>query len=119
MPDIQLEERGEIAIVRPRGPLVAAPQIKLLESTILSCATKKGIRKFLVNMTDVDWINSSGLVGLIHLHREILNRPDDRFVLFGLTDITKNIFRISKLDSVFDIHPTEEEALAALQPASV
>lgn len=67
--------------------------------------------RIVVNLAEVPYMDSSGVASLVKL----LSRTKREGVvlrLAALTDRVRSIFEITRLDSVFDIHPTVEEALS-------
>lgn len=73
--------------------------------------TEPGI-KLLLNFKNVDHLSSAALGMLITLNKKVKERDG----VLKLSDINRQIFevfKITKLNRVFDIHDTAEEALAA------
>ena len=64
-----------------------------------------------VNLRDVPYMDSSGVASLVKaLSRARKNNISLR--LAGMTERVLSVFQITRLDSVFDIYSSEEEALA-------
>lgn len=64
-----------------------------------------------LNLSAVKYIDSSGVASLI----EGLKAARDvkaRFVLFALSTTVREVMQLSKLIKVFEIHETEEQAIA-------
>ena len=64
-----------------------------------------------VNLADVPYMDSSGVASLV----KVLSRARKRKTavrLAALCQRVRSIFEITRLDSIFEIHETEEEALA-------
>lgn len=67
-----------------------------------------------LNLKDVEFVNSSGLGALVSIMKEIrLHRG--RLTLSDLADYVREIFDITQLSHIFEIYPTEEEALTSYQ----
>jgi anti-sigma B factor antagonist len=66
--------------------------------------------RIVVNLSGVPYMDSSGVASLVKLLSRS-RKQDVRLHLAGLTKRVRSIFEITRLDSVFEIHPTEEEAL--------
>ena len=67
--------------------------------------------RVVLNLTAVRYMDSSGLASLI----EGLKASRDlglRFVLYGLNDAVRQVIHISKLTTFFEIHETEDAAIA-------
>jgi len=68
-----------------------------------------GDRKFVLDLSLVDFMDSSALAGLLPAIHEL---PDEGCLLLaGLHPRVKEIFRLTKLDTIFDIYPSVDEAL--------
>ncbi len=65
----------------------------------------------IINMTDVRFMDSSGLAVLLEVLQNVRNQ-DARMKLFGLHSRVENVFEISRLMEIFEIYPNEQEALA-------
>lgn len=66
--------------------------------------------KVIVNLEKVNYIDSSGLATFIELFQKI-KKSGGRLALFNLRQSVRNVFEIAKLDSVFSLAKSEEEAL--------
>ena len=66
--------------------------------------------KILVDCSRMDYISSSGLRILLMALKKI-TQMKGKFVLCGLQENIQEIFEISGFTSIFEIHPSREEAL--------
>jgi anti-sigma B factor antagonist len=64
-----------------------------------------------INMTEVEFMDSSGLATLV-VALKWCRRNGSQLKLVGLVQRVRNIFEISRLDSVFQIYDSEAEALS-------
>jgi anti-sigma B factor antagonist len=64
------------------------------------------------DLTGVDFIDSSGLATLIEALKEV-TRYGGELRLVGLGPAARNLFDLSNLTSIFQIHESREEALGA------
>jgi anti-sigma B factor antagonist len=69
-------------------------------------------KKLVVDMAQVSYIDSSGLAVLIEGMQNVA-AYGGKFSLAGLQDGVRPIFEIARLDQVFKIFPTVDDALAA------
>ena len=69
-------------------------------------------QQFVVDLSRVSYIDSSGLAVLIE-GMQTVNGYGGKFALSGLQDGVRPIFEIARLDQVFRIFPDVEAALAA------
>lgn len=68
--------------------------------------------KTIINMSEVDFMDSSGVAVLIEalqLHR----RNSGRLKLVGINPRVRSIFEISRLDTIFEIYDSEDEAVSS------
>jgi len=68
--------------------------------------------RLVVDMTKVNYIDSSGLAVLIEGMQNV-EAYGGKFILAGIQDNVKPIFEIARLDQVFIIFPHVDAALAA------
>jgi len=74
-------------------------------------------RRFVLNITGVDYIDSSGLGQLITIWTSIQNRGGSMAIL-SPTKRVQRLFDITRLDTVFPIVETESEAIQLASKAS-
>jgi anti-sigma B factor antagonist len=75
---------------------------------------EEGRQKFLLNLSDVDYIDSSGLGQLVSSFTTVRNR-EGQLKLLGLTRRVKDLMQITKLLTVFDVFDEEAEALKSFR----
>lgn len=66
--------------------------------------------RVLVDLTGVHYISSAGLRVLLALAKDI-NRRQGVLRLCGLTETVREVFDIAGFSQIFQIYPTQEEAL--------
>ena len=110
--EIQVREQDNMAILSLSGRLDLASGATLKEH--LKKLTEKQFTQFHLNLSDVEFINSSGLGSLVSIMKEIRLRKG-RLTLSNLASYVQEIFEITQLSHIFEIHATEEEALATYQ----
>ena len=75
---------------------------------------KQPSKKVVVDLEKVTYIDSSGLATLV----EILKRTKTQggnLGLSGLSDKVKSLFEITKLDKLFQVHRTQDEAVTRVK----
>ena len=75
--------------------------------------TEDGQGTVLLDLNHVSFIDSSGLGAIVAAMKSL--GPERRLVLAGLTPTVDKVFRLTRMDSVFGVFPTVENALADLQ----
>jgi anti-sigma B factor antagonist len=68
--------------------------------------------RLVVNLTEVTYMDSSGIGTLVEVFRRV-NGYKGKLALCGLNERVRSVFEITKLDKFFSIHATEQEALTA------
>jgi anti-sigma B factor antagonist len=76
---------------------------------------RAGNRKFLVNLADVDYIDSSGLGELVTLFTTVRKEADGQVKLLNLTRRIRDLLQITKLLTVFEAFENETEALKSMR----
>ncbi len=107
---IQYESRGSAVIVRPMGDidLTASP---LLRQELKRVQVGRPGR-LVVDLAGVGYMDSSGVATLVEA-MQIARKNSTRMVLCSMQDRVRSIFEIARLDSVFLIAPSSEEAMQA------
>lgn len=65
----------------------------------------------LIDLKKVSYIDSSGLATFVELFQK-LKRYGGNLVLFSLADGVRSVFEIAKLDSIFKLAGSQEEAVS-------
>jgi anti-sigma B factor antagonist len=73
-----------------------------------------GDRKFLLNLADVDYIDSSGLGELVTSFTTVRN-SSGQLKLLNLTRRVQDLLQITKLLTVFEVFNNETEALKTMK----
>jgi len=71
---------------------------------------EKNISKIIINFQDVSYIDSSGLATVIEMLQR-LKKSQGQLRLANLSEKLKNLFEITKIDKLFQMYSSEEEAL--------
>ncbi len=68
-------------------------------------------KKIVINLAEVSYIDSSGLATLVEMLKKIKSYGG-RLRLSNLADKVKGLFEITKLEKIFEIYDTAEQAVA-------
>ena len=71
-----------------------------------------GTRSIILNFSELEYMNSSG-IGLLVMLLVRANRKKQRLLAFGLNEHYRQIFDLTRLDETIAIHDDEAAALAA------
>ncbi len=104
--------QGDIQVVTVDSRLVAVGDVRDLVGAVEQ-GIGQGLRKFVLDMTGADWINSAGISALINSYRQAQDAGGD-LVLAHISSKVEQILVITKLAKVFRSYPTVAEAIAAI-----
>jgi anti-sigma B factor antagonist len=79
----------------------------------VSAFINSGNRAIVINLSSVNFIDSSGLGAIVSCLK--LMGPKGRLALFGLSAPVVSMFKLTRMDRVFALYTTEEQALEAVQ----
>jgi anti-sigma B factor antagonist len=104
------KDKHSIVVVGVDGQLIVGNRQELKQKVL--DAIDAGARKFVVDFTRTGYIDSSGLGVLVSLSKKI-REAGGELRLAGLNEDLQTLFELTKLDTLFSITKTPEEALAA------
>ena len=104
------KHRQGIVVVGVEGQLIVGNRQDLKQKVL--DALDGGARKFVVDFSKTGYIDSSGLGVLVSLSKKIREQGGE-LRLAGLNEDLQTLFELTKLDTLFTIAQTPEEALAA------
>jgi anti-sigma B factor antagonist len=99
-----------ILVVHVEGQLVITNRAELKDLVQERLAT--GDRRFVLDFTGTPYIDSSGLGALVTIAKRVREEGGD-IRLAGLNDDLRQMFELTKLDTLFSISATPDQALAA------
>ena len=106
---VHKDKRG-VVVVGVDGQLLVGNRQELKQRVL--DAVDGGSRKFVVDFTRTGYIDSSGLGVLVSLSKKIREQGGE-LRLAGLNEDLQTLFELTKLDTLFSITKTPEEALGA------
>lgn len=109
MLEVHTEEVSGVTVVRPEGEidLGTAPELR----NSLTTALRPKPDKLIVDLADVPYMDSSGVATLVEA-MQLARRHGGSLVLCCMQDKVRSIFEIARLDMVFTIVQTRDEALS-------
>ena len=105
----QTKGRGGVTVVQVDGQLIVGNRHELKD--LIQAALDTGERKLLVDFSRTGYIDSSGLGALVSVSKRI-RESGGELRLAGLNDDLRSLFELTKLDTLFTISETPEQALA-------
>jgi len=105
-----IKKDSEIVVVDVEGQLIVGNRQELKQKVL--DALEGGAKKFVIDFSRTGYIDSSGLGVLVSLSKKIREQGGD-LRLAGLNEDLQTLFELTKLDTLFSILKTPEEAVAA------
>jgi anti-sigma B factor antagonist len=104
----EVREVDDTSVVSLRGEvdLEHSPKAR---KVLLSCV--RSGRNLTVDLSQVEYIDSSGIASLVEAFQESRKRGT-RFSLAAVSPAALRVFELARLDKVFTIHDSVEDALA-------
>lgn len=102
------EHLGEILVVRAVDDRIDAACAIQFKDRMREIAQDNSPRVVL-DMSRVAFLDSSGLGAVVAVMKALA--PDRRLELSGLTVNVQKVFRLTRMDSVFTIHPSVPDSL--------
>ncbi len=104
------ERKGDVAVFRLRGTLMGGPDSQVLEDALAE-TLEEGLSNVLVDMSDISWVNSTGLGILIAGHRKV-TAEGGALKLLHVSKRIESILMVTKLNTLFDSYDDEAEAIS-------
>jgi anti-anti-sigma factor len=110
---VEFEYRGDICVLRLQGRF-ATGQDSLYLHTKAEELKAAGSVKILVDFSDVDYVDSTGIGFLIGIYTSVTKSPNGRFALVNANRRVRDVLELTRLAQVIQMYPSEAAALAAL-----
>lgn len=104
----EISRHNDVTVVDVTGQLIVGNRQEL-KSAVLE-QLDGGARKFLVNFEETAYIDSSGLGVVVSLSKKIREKGGE-LRLASLNEDLRTLFELTKLDTLFHIADTRDEAL--------
>ena len=98
-------------IVDINGEINAQSENMLMEA--YNQASLNGIRSIILNFSNLEYMNSSGIGLLVTLLIRV-RRQNQRLLAYGLSDHYHQIFELTRLNEAIGLYDSEVEALSAV-----
>jgi len=105
-------EKNGITILHLSGKIMGGPEATEINEKINQLIDSDN-KKIVIDLVNVDWMNSSGL-GILIGAVTVLKNSNGLLCLINVSDRIKNLLKITKLNTVFDIYDNFDEAAAAI-----
>lgn len=111
MATMKQRQVGAVAILTPKGYLTGGEETEEVERGIKALG-EEGNKHLVINLSETQHLNSTALGVLISAHSSYVRRGG-QMKLAAVDKRIENIFVITKLSLVFDVYPSEEQAIAS------
>ncbi|MGB9070610.1 MAG: STAS domain-containing protein [Candidatus Acidiferrales bacterium] len=101
-------ENASIVDVTGDITLYNTPEVRRI---LLDLLKEKRAKRVIVNLMNVKYIDSAGVASLVE-GLKISRDMKSEFALYGLSRTTREVLELTRLLKVFEVHDTEEQALA-------
>lgn len=102
---------GDVTILDCSGKITLGEGTMAVRNTVRE-VLKNGGRKIVLNLGDVNYIDSSGIGELVSTYTSVTNQGG-KLILLSLTKKIQELLAITKLLTVFEVHDDEQKALAS------
>jgi anti-sigma B factor antagonist len=106
-------DSGDVTVVDLGGRIVLGDGSALLRKTVRQLLDDNRT-KILINLADVNYIDSAGIGELVHAYISVKNRGGE-LKLLHLTRKVHDLIQITKLYTVFDIHSDEASGVRSFE----
>jgi anti-sigma B factor antagonist len=104
---------GNICVIELKGKVMGGPESASFHDALKSTVAD-GNKKVILDLGEVEWMNSSGL-GLLISALSTMRNAGGELKLARVTDKIESLLVITKLNSIFEVFPNVNTALAALK----
>jgi anti-sigma B factor antagonist len=104
---------GDVTVVDAAGRITLGEGASVFRDTIRDLAAK-GNKKLLINLSEVSYIDSSGIGEMVSAFTSVTN-AGGQLKLIGLSKRVKDLLQITKLYTVFEAFDDETEAVRSFK----
>jgi len=105
-----VKKHGDVTVIDVEGQLIVGNRQELKQKVLEEL--ENGARKFLIDFSNTGYIDSSGLGVLVSLSKKIREQGGE-LRLANLNEDLRTLFELTKLDTLFHIASSREEALTS------
>jgi anti-sigma B factor antagonist len=106
---LTIRQVGDVTVIDAAGRITLGEGATTFRDTIRDLAAK-GDKKILMNLSEVSYIDSSGIGELVSGFTTVTNHGG-QLKLLGLSKRVKDLLQITKLYTVFEVFDDEAEAV--------
>ena len=106
----QSKDPSGVTLVQAEGQLIVGNRQELKE--LVQAALDRNERRILIDFSRTGYIDSSGLGALVSISKRV-RETGGHLRLSGLNEDLRSLFELTKLDTLFAIAETSQQALAS------
>ena len=110
--ELKIRKNGEIYIIDVNGEMDLYNSYKLKE--LVMKMLEKNVKNFIINLEQVDYIDSSGIGALIYIC-STMKKMNLKFAISNVHGSVKKVIELTKLMGCFPIANSVEEALLMIK----
>jgi len=108
---IELRTVGDVHLLDCSGKITLGDGTMAVRNTVRNILKKDG-KKIILNLGNVDYIDSSGIGELVSTYTTVANEGG-QLKLMNLTKKIQELLAVTKLMTIFQVHDSEKDALAS------
>lgn len=102
-----------VAVVSVSGKLMGGNETSEVQEKIKNLISRN-FKKVVVDMSDVKWLNSLGIVTLLSCYT-LLQNANGEMKMTGTGDRVNQVFSTTRLDTIFEIFESVDQAIASFK----
>jgi len=102
-------DKGGVAVLEPKGKIMGGPDATILYEKLHEFI-EQGKKKVVIDLGQVDWMNSTGL-GILISGLTTLRNSGGELKLANVTEKIQSLLTITKLVMVFEAHDSVDDAV--------
>ncbi len=107
---------GEVAVLEVSGNIKGCPEAEMIHQSVKKLLADNKIQ-LVVDLSDVHWVGSVGIGAIIGGLTTVRHSGGD-LRLVGINDKIQNLLTITKLDGLFQVFESVNEAVGSFNRAS-
>ncbi|PKK84668.1 MAG: anti-sigma factor antagonist [candidate division Zixibacteria bacterium HGW-Zixibacteria-1] len=102
-------EQEGVIVLEPKGKIMGGPDATILHERLHEMI-EQGRKKFVIDLSRVEWMNSTGL-GILISGLTTLRNNKGELKIANVTEKIKSLLIITKLATVFEAYDTVDDAI--------
>ena len=109
--ELTTSEKEGVSILGPKGKIMGGPDATVLHDKLHELI-EQGKKKVIIDLAEVEWMNSTGL-GILISGITTLRNSAGELKLANVNDKIQSLLTITKLIGAFDLHDSIDDAVNA------